>query len=183
MPLPIAHSLIGASVVAAANPGRPINTYWKQLLAGALLATTPDLDYLPTWIFGADSDWHRGFSHSILFAAIVGLLAYVIGKTYVRTAVVLGVAVATHGLVDAAVSMSAKGGVELLWPITHRFTFGLMEYPDTLDFFYDDPTDTLSIKGVYALFTTSWHELLVCGLLFLLVLGVNRLIRARRRVK
>ena len=49
MPLPIAHGLLGATVVAALRPSSEPRTV-KLLLTGALLAISPDFDYVLNWL-------------------------------------------------------------------------------------------------------------------------------------
>lgn len=179
MPLPIAHSLIGASIVAASYPNRTPRENWKSLIVGAALATAPDLDLLVIWLFNLNRDWHRGFTHSLFFAVLVGLLIYVFkGRQFLKEAILFGLVVLSHGLFDALVSI--KGGVGLLWPFSHRFAFGLFEYPDTLAFSYYPGSDALIIKGLYGVLVCSLYELIFCGSFFLLILGMNRILRDRQ---
>jgi membrane-bound metal-dependent hydrolase YbcI (DUF457 family) len=69
MPLPIAHGLLGACVIAALYP-KPTNRRYIPLFIGALLANAADFDFLLVFIFHS-KEWHRGFSHSIFFALVV----------------------------------------------------------------------------------------------------------------
>jgi hypothetical protein len=59
VPLPVAHGLVGAGVVAAllpsAQPGR-----WKWLAFGALLGIAPDFDYALNWLHIGRGGWHHG---------------------------------------------------------------------------------------------------------------------------
>ena len=134
MPLPVAHGLVGASIVAAA--GRtPAERSFKPLLAGALLANAADLDFALAFAFHSKT-WHRGFSHSIAFALVV-FLAFVLslGRRRVREAVVFGLAYASHGILDYLTTKEG-GGVQLLWPFsTERLAFGwvgLSELPSRM---------------------------------------------------
>lgn len=131
MPFPIAHALIGTSIVIAGSPHSPRNTGWKPLVIGAALGIVPDLDFVAVWFFHFHRSWHRGFSHSILTAFAVGALLSLWTKqgSPFRWPVVYGAAMASHGLVDALTSI--KSGASLLWPISsERFAAGLFEYPD-----------------------------------------------------
>ncbi len=176
MPLPIAHSLIGASLIAASCHKRTPREYWKKLIIGAALATAPDLDYLPVWVFDLNPEWHRGFTHSIAFGLLIGTLIYALrGRRFIKEAIVYSLAIISHGLLDALVSIN--GGVELLWPFSHRFAFGLFEYPDTLAWSYHPDSDALIVKGIYGLLICSWYELIFCGAVFLLILCINRILR------
>ncbi len=135
MPLPVAHALVGASVVAATytRPNSP--RYPVALIVGALLANAPDLDFLLVFTFHSRS-WHRGFTHSFVFAAIVGLLFVVsLGLRRARDAAAYGLAFASHCVLDFLTTKEG-GGVELLWPFsTDRLALrwaGLSELPSRL---------------------------------------------------
>jgi len=138
MPLPVAHGLLGACVVAALQPRRFLATPGRLcagLLAGAALANAPDLDFL--LVFALDSKaWHRGFTHSLVFALVcAAALALCAGRGRRVKAVVYGLAFASHGVLDWATTKEG-GGVELLWPFTgERFVpgwLGLSEVPSRL---------------------------------------------------
>jgi inner membrane protein len=135
MPSPVAHSLIGASLVAAVLPrtGRP--RYWVPLAAGALLANAADLDFLLVVLFRSRA-WHRGFTHSLVFALAVFLcLLVALGRARAREAVAFGLAYASHVLLDFATTREG-GGLELLWPFSvDRLGlrwWGLSEIPSRL---------------------------------------------------
>ncbi len=132
MPLPIAHGLVGASIVAAVHP--PTKRFFLTLLLGALLANAADLDFFLVFAFESKA-WHRGFSHSITFALLAGLVFLVsLGKRR-RTAIVFGLAFASHGILDYVTTKNGAG-VELLWPFSsERFGLGwvgLSEWPSRL---------------------------------------------------
>ena len=69
MPSPTAHGLLGATVVAAVY-GKSSGKIVIPLLIGAILANLADFDFALV-ILTDDVEWHRGFSHSILFSGIV----------------------------------------------------------------------------------------------------------------
>ncbi len=135
MPLPIAHGLLGASIVAAIHP-HPAHSRWRvPLFVGAFLANCPDADFLLVGAFH-DKSWHRAFTHSLVFALVVGLLmlAY-FGRSRLREAVAYGLAFASHGVLDF-ITTKFGGGVKLLWPFSQeRFklgVIGLSEIPSRL---------------------------------------------------
>ena len=134
MPLPVAHGLLGASLVAAIHP-QPTKRYFIPLLFGAFLANAADFDF--GLVFIQDSKtWHRGFSHSIALALIIGLcFALFLGKHRIREAIAYGLAFALHGVLDY-ITTKEGGGVELLWPFSsERLVFGwvgLSELPSRL---------------------------------------------------
>ncbi len=125
MPLLIAHGLLGASIVAAIHP-QPPNRYFTPLFIGGVLANLPDFDFLLVFALHSRA-WHRGFSHSILFAAFTCLLlVLILGKHRMREAIAFGLAFASHGILDY-VTTKEGGGVELLFPFSmDRLAFGWM---------------------------------------------------------
>jgi membrane-bound metal-dependent hydrolase YbcI (DUF457 family) len=110
MPLPIAHGLLGATLVAAIHP-EPAKRYSIPLLAGAFLANAADLDFALVFVLRSKA-WHRGFSHSITFALIVGLIFVLfLGKCHIREAIAYGLAFASHAILDY-VTTKEGGGVK-----------------------------------------------------------------------
>jgi membrane-bound metal-dependent hydrolase YbcI (DUF457 family) len=173
MPLPIAHGLLGASIVAATLPATTPARNWKPLLLGAALASSPDLDYFLA------TNWHRGFTHSILVASLISV-AFVAAwwASNLRLALACAGAVFSHGLLDFATT-KAMPGVELLWPLsTRRFGLGLIDYytltgvDPTFFMVKDIPRDLLKAGMV---------ELIIFVPLFLFVLLVKWGISKRPR--
>lgn len=125
MPLPIAHGLLGASVVAAFGRA-PAERRLAPLVAGALLANAADFDFALAFAFHSRA-WHRGFSHSVAFSLVVCLvLVLALGWRRVREAVAYGLAYASHGILDYLTTKEG-GGVELLWPFSsERLVFGMV---------------------------------------------------------
>lgn len=134
MPLPIAHGLLGASIVAL-HPLPTRRRYSLPLLFGALFANAADIDFLLVFALHSKS-WHRGFTHSVVFSLLVSMLTFLfLGKRRLKVALVYGLAFASHGLLDYVTSKDG-GGVELLWPFpTERMKlgwWGLSEVPSNL---------------------------------------------------
>ena len=131
MPLPIAHGLLGASLVAALHP-RPERLHRLPLLAGALLANAADLDFVLVFALHSKG-WHRGFTHSLAFGLAVCLIFVLsLGRRRAGAAVAYGLAYASHGMLDYLTTLEG-GGVELLWPFSPARLglgwFGLSELP------------------------------------------------------
>jgi hypothetical protein len=61
MSLPVAHGLLGATVVAASIRGVSIKRDWRALLAGAAVAVFPDVDYVFYLGLSLGESWHRSF--------------------------------------------------------------------------------------------------------------------------
>lgn len=165
MPLPIAHGLLGASIVAAMLPESSPVRNWKPLILGAVIAASPDLDYF------LQTSSHRGITHSLLFAAIVCAICFGIwGKSNLRLAVGCAGAAFSHGLLDYATTKTMPG-VELLWPLSsRRFGSGLIDYYQLTGI---DPVFFLYQDVVRDLLKLALMELLVFVPLFLLVLAVK----------
>lgn len=164
MPYPLAHGLIGASIVAVSAknpPGRSKNL----LLLGFLLGVCPDFDFILVWFLHFDKTWHRGFSHSLVFALLVALVIAILGgENRLRTFVICGLAVASHSVLDALCSV--KYGVPFFWPWWRHFAFGLLDYPDAFHLQYHFSSDVLVLYGVGRFLKISLIELILAGIVF-----------------
>ena len=134
MPLPVAHGLLGAALVAALHP-RPGRLKRLPLAAGALLANSADLDFALVFLFHS-KDWHRSFTHSVFFALALTLAAAAaLGRARLREVLAYGAAFASHGLLDYATT-EFGGRVELLWPLSRERLglglWGLSEVPSRM---------------------------------------------------
>jgi inner membrane protein len=135
MPLPVAHGLLGATLVAAVLPRTSPRRYALALAAGAALANAADLDFALVFALHSRA-WHRGFTHSLAFALVVGLLLLVtLGRRRAAKAAAYSLAYASHAVLDFATTKFG-GGVELLWPFgAERLALGwrgLSELPSRL---------------------------------------------------
>jgi inner membrane protein len=122
------HVLVGGLLGGAAPEALPRA---RLAVAGALLAAAPDLDVV-AFQLGIPYEHplgHRGFTHSLLFAALVGpLTAGVLLRGRLRSregwiaAALLTAAMASHGLLDAFTD--AGRGVGFWIPLSDaRFFF------------------------------------------------------------
>ncbi|MGE0132821.1 MAG: metal-dependent hydrolase [Blastocatellales bacterium] len=131
MPLPIAHGLMGASMVAAFRPHNSLKHDWKFLLLGAFLGILPDFDYALSWLRVGGRTWHHDFTHSILFAFLTGLITAAVinhlnfrGHFSFRDVMTYFLAMLSHPILDFLFTESR--GVELFWPFSGKlFKFGL----------------------------------------------------------
>jgi inner membrane protein len=122
MPSAFAHAAVGASL-ATLLPRR-FRSPWAPVVLGAL-AAAPDLDVLALQVGVpyAHPLGHRGFSHSLCFAALVGLVSLPLWRRTAPggarlAALLTGLAVASHGLLDTLTDRG--GGVGLLIPFVDR---------------------------------------------------------------
>jgi inner membrane protein len=91
-------------------------------MAGVAVSLIPDLDIL-AFRYGisyASNFGHRGFSHSLLFAAALALLGACAFRyfqaSFVRVFVFLFLAAVSHGILDAFTNGGL--GIAFLWPFT-----------------------------------------------------------------
>ena len=99
----------------------------RLLACGALASMLPDVDVLGMRFgvsYGSDFG-HRGFTHSLLFAAVVALAGAFFRRRlrtpFLGAFVFLFAAMASHGLLDTFTN--GGSGVELLWPFASERYF------------------------------------------------------------
>jgi membrane-bound metal-dependent hydrolase YbcI (DUF457 family) len=118
MPLPVAHGLVGAGLVAALHP-QPFRRKGLPLFVGAALANCADLDFILVTLTH-DRSWHREFTHSLFFSLLLILIAFAVWGWRRRGEVLAyGACYASHGLLDYA-TMKFGGGVKLFWPFSQE---------------------------------------------------------------
>lgn len=127
MPLPVAHSLVGATMVTLAMRRFEWRLDIAPLLVGAMLGALPDIDLLLSWGLNFGQRAHGSYTHSILFAVAAGAAASLIRNEPQPRAVAGYVGAGlSHGLLDT-LTKDQFGGAALLWPISrHHFRFGLI---------------------------------------------------------
>ncbi|PWQ97746.1 metal-dependent hydrolase [Leucothrix pacifica] len=134
---PVTQGAFGA--VFAQTQGRSKDLA-KAAVIGAIAGMAPDLDVL----IRSDSDpllaleFHRHFSHSLLFIPIGGLLCSLLlypllgkrwGLSFLQTYLWCVIGFGTHGLLDGCTSY----GTQLLWPLSdHRFAWDIISIIDPL---------------------------------------------------
>jgi len=121
---PITQGAFGA--VFAQTQGNTKNIA-KAALIGGIAGMAPDLDVL---ISSTDDtllalEYHRQFTHSLLFIPVGGLICSLIlhpllgirfGISYLQTLLWCLIGIATHGLLDSFTSY----GTQLLWPLSDK---------------------------------------------------------------
>jgi len=162
MPLPVAHSLVGASV-AAAVPGKA-PSLWKLLCIIPFLAVFPDFDYILNWLNIGGGGWHHGFTHSFVFALFAGAVtALITGWRNLRSFIAFSAATASHGLLDYLITESR--GIALFWPFTnHRYKLLI---PNPIDYTWSKTSIWDAALDVLQICLT---ELIIFGPLLLLVM-------------
>ena len=135
MPLPVAHALVGAGVVAAMQHEWSSRRSYAQILIAALLANAADLDFLLVYAQGSKT-WHRAFTHSFVSSLLVFvLLALGLGRQKLKTAAAYGIAFGSHAVLDFLTTREGSG-IELFWPFSETRVMlgwsGLSEWPSRM---------------------------------------------------
>lgn len=145
----------------------------RLLLAGVAAAMLPDLDVigLKLGIAYADSMGHRGITHSLLFALVLGLLASAFSGRLKAAPLVIGlfvfVSCASHGLLD----MLTNGGLGIayFWPFSHERYFLPVHFIEVSPLAMDK---VLSARGLTVMYSELRWVWLPCVLLgFFLAAG------------
>ncbi len=117
MPTVLSHPAV--PLVLGGGLGREIVPR-RLLLAGVLVSVLPDLDVVTFRLgvpYAADLG-HRGFSHSLLFAALVALAGAAAHRAlscgFMRALAFLFISTASHGILDAFTDGGL--GIAFLWP-------------------------------------------------------------------
>jgi inner membrane protein len=154
----------------------------RLLVAGVLASVVPDLDIL-TFSWGvpyAAPLGHRGFSHSLLFAAALALVGAAACRALrappARAFAFLLVACASHGALDALTTGGL--GVAFLWPWSDRRFFA----PDALRVIAVSPLGLrfFSARGLTVLGSEVLWIWPVALAVSLMLVGVRRLRSPRR---
>jgi membrane-bound metal-dependent hydrolase YbcI (DUF457 family) len=171
MPLPVAHSLLGATFASSLVPADEPNRM-RILLLCALVSIVPDFDFLPIVLFDIDRSFHRGFSHSIFFAIVVGATIFLfIGRQRWREGLLYTIAMLSHGLLDALTAVNGQG-VALLWPLTDdRFKLSVIPL---FEISYSTPARSIFVKLAI--------ETFVFGVLFWLSTKIRQIQSSRNPV-
>ena len=138
--------LTHAAVPLALRLGLGGKTVPARLLAcGAIASMLPDLDVVGMRLgiaYGSDFG-HRGFTHSLVFAALVALAGGCFHRRlrsgFVGAFLFLFAAVASHGLLDTLTN--GGRGIELLWPWTSERYFAAVRPIEV---------SPLSIRGLFS---------------------------------
>ncbi|MSQ19865.1 MAG: metal-dependent hydrolase [Betaproteobacteria bacterium] len=117
--------------IVALTIGRLTGMPPRTIAIGCLLSIVPDIDFVA--FYTQYEDWHiighRGFTHSIAFALVLGFIATRfftphrrLDRNRWKSFLFLSTCTASHGVVDACTDGGA--GIAFFWPITEaRFFF------------------------------------------------------------
>jgi membrane-bound metal-dependent hydrolase YbcI (DUF457 family) len=171
MPLPVAHGLLGAAIVATTRYNFSFRKDWRALSMGAALAIIPDFDLVLSWMLGYSVKTHGGFTHSILFSLAAGFLACLLMREKnAKGFTTYALATLSHGLLDV-VTRKEFGGSALLWPLsTDKFRLGWFDY---FEFYPSPATEPVHVILQNAL-EVCRYELMIFMPIFLIVVFLKR---------
>jgi inner membrane protein len=119
----LGHIAIGVATARRITPAdQPTETLHSRMVVLAALAFLPDIDFFIEGLAPSfDVLYHRGATHSLVFAVCIGVFAAIVllasGRPRPLEWGVLATAmVASHGLLDSFGNSTL--GVELLWPFS-----------------------------------------------------------------
>lgn len=126
MPFPLGHTAIGLATYKTVETSTNGAERWKLLAFIMILANLPDVDVIPGLLLNSNGNlFHRGPTHSLLFAVLSGYLASqawrlggYIPRLPWRTCFLI---VFSHVLADMAFTASP---VSLLWPFEVHWSAG-----------------------------------------------------------
>ncbi len=135
MPLPLGHSAIGLATHDVSTTDTAL-TKWKLLIFVSLLANLPDVDVLVGLLLRDNgAAFHRGPTHSLLFALAMGWIASWLGKNRPNIIPRLSFGVCflvvfSHVLSDLFLTTAP---VSLLWPLESNWSLGYAGWTDVLN--------------------------------------------------
>ena len=135
MPLPTAHLAIGLATHNLCGSNESGSGRWKSLLEILILSNLPDVDVLLGIVFNGNGNaFHRGPTHSLVFALIGGfLISRVSGswpqlpKFNFRTCFLL---ILSHVVADSVFTSSP---ISFLWPTTVNWIDGYIGLRHVVD--------------------------------------------------
>lgn len=126
MPLPIGHAAIGFMTYSFCNRNESLYTQWKALLGILILSNLPDIDVvLGIILTGNGNIFHRGPTHSLIFALVGGFLAYRICRWWSQLPKlsfrICFLLILSHILAD---SLFTNSPVSFFWPLNVNWSPG-----------------------------------------------------------
>ncbi len=135
MPFPIGHTAIGLATFETAQPSPARGSRLASVIFITLLANLPDLDVLFGLIFqGNGAAFHRGPTHSLLFALVAGYGASQLCRLWHRIPKVgfglCSLLIFSHVLADMFLTTAP---VSLLWPLEIYWSPGHNSWGQVVD--------------------------------------------------
>jgi membrane-bound metal-dependent hydrolase YbcI (DUF457 family) len=150
MPLPIGHAVLGFTTQHVLSAEESSYGRWKVLLGILILSNLPDLDVLLGIVFhGNGNVFHRGPTHSLIFAFIGGFLATRILRSWSRLPKfnfrICFLLILSHVVADLVLTRSP---VSFFWPMTVNWSNGYIELRQVVNLiFFENYRDIEIIIG------------------------------------
>lgn len=138
MPSSVSHAMVAVALGSMIAPRRLFRPF---LVFGAAAAVLPDIDAIGRPFYGAAGDiealgGHRGFTHSVVFAAVMGFVAFSAAllndgwRGYrVRFGLFVAAATCLHGVLDLFTSIGATTSPVQFWSPFSTRVYVLSEHP------------------------------------------------------
>jgi hypothetical protein len=135
MPLPIGHAAIGFATHSFCNGNESSCGRWKVLLGILILSNLPDVDVVLGIVFiGNGNVFHRGPTHSLIFALTGGFLASEVCRLWSQLPKfsfrICFLLILSHILAD---SVFTSFPISFFWPITVNWNAGYSGLGDVLN--------------------------------------------------
>lgn len=134
MPLPLGHAVIGFTAHDLCSKKVSVFHQWKLALFILILANFPDIDVVIGLLLqGNGNAFHRGPTHSLVFALLMGLFASVSWKIWSQIPKVsfriCFLVVLSHVLADFAFTASS---ISFFWPLEVNWSSGYSGWRDVM---------------------------------------------------
>ncbi len=135
MPLPLGHTIIGITTYEVCNKKNSAFSHWKLAIYITVLSSLPDIDVVVGLFFqGNGNAFHRGPTHSLFFALVMGFIASIayklwrqIPKISFKSCFLL---ILSHVLADFLLTSSP---VSFFWPFQVTWTTGYNGWVDVMN--------------------------------------------------
>lgn len=134
MPLPLGHTAIGLATFETAHKSDSCSSRIALFGYITLLANLPDIDILfGLLVSGNGSAFHRGPTHSLIFALLAGYLAAWFSRRWNRLPDlnygVCALLIFSHVVADL---LFTSAPVSILWPLETNWTIGYRGWGDVI---------------------------------------------------
>ena len=133
MPLPIGHTAIGLATFELASSQSAFKR-WKRFLFITVLANLPDIDVIIGLVLAWNGNaFHRGPTHSLLFALTAGFFMWQIGRNWLKISKIsfqlCFLLTLSHVLADAIFTRSP---ISFFWPLEVNWSSGHAGWTEVL---------------------------------------------------
>lgn len=154
MPMPLGHTAIGLATYETANKSNSFGSRIALFGCITVLANLPDIDMLFGLLLrGNASAFHRGPTHSLLFAIMAGYLAAWLSRRWDRLPDLnfglCTLLIFSHVMADLFLTSAP---VSILWPLELNFTLGYRGWGDVIQLALFQSLQDFIITAVVAVY-------------------------------